>query len=61
MADPEAEAKAKLEDGILEAPLTGGVESGVTHEQVRVWSSMTFPNHTSQVLSLHSHIFNRVQ
>ncbi|KAK3568296.1 hypothetical protein QTP86_003143 [Hemibagrus guttatus] len=34
MADPEAEARARLEDGILEAPLTSGGESGVTHEQV---------------------------
>lgn len=47
MADSEAAASGNLEDEILEAPLTGGGESGVTHEQVKVWSSMTFPIHTN--------------
>lgn len=47
MADPEAEARAKLEDGVVEAPLTGGGESGVTHDQVRAWSSVTILIHSS--------------
>ncbi|XP_053089833.1 transmembrane protease serine 3 [Pangasianodon hypophthalmus] len=34
MTDPEAEARAKLEDGVVETPLTSGGETGVTHEQV---------------------------
>lgn len=41
MADPEAEARADLEDGVVEAPQTGGGESEVPHEQVGVWSSIT--------------------
>lgn len=48
MADPEAEARAKLEDGVVEAPLTGGEESGVTHKPVGVRSIMTILIHTNR-------------
>lgn len=43
MAEPELEARARLEDGVVEAPLTGGGENGITEDQVRTKSSMTIP------------------
>lgn len=34
MAEPEVEVRARLEDGVVETPLTGGGECGLTEEQV---------------------------